>query len=42
MVVSVPDGKRPEVEHAIEAAGGSILPYHLVGQGLSLVLDERG
>jgi hypothetical protein len=29
------------VEEAIRAAGGSVLPYHLVGWGLSLVLDDR-
>jgi D-glycero-alpha-D-manno-heptose-7-phosphate kinase len=42
MVVSVRDGKRSDVERAIRAAGGSILPYRLASQGLSLVLDERG
>ncbi len=42
MVVAVGGGKRTPVEEAIRAAGGSLLPYHLVEQGLSLVLDERG
>jgi len=42
MVVGVPDGKRPAVEEAIRAKGGSVLPYHLVERGLSLVLDDRG
>jgi D-glycero-alpha-D-manno-heptose-7-phosphate kinase len=40
MVVGVPDGKRALVEEAIRAAGGSVLPYHLVERGLSLVLDD--
>jgi D-glycero-alpha-D-manno-heptose-7-phosphate kinase len=40
MVVAVPDGKRPAVEEAIRAAGGSVLTYHLVERGLSLVLDD--
>jgi D-glycero-alpha-D-manno-heptose-7-phosphate kinase len=42
MVIAVPDGKRGSVEEAVRAAGGSILPYRLVEQGLSLVLDDRG
>jgi D-glycero-alpha-D-manno-heptose-7-phosphate kinase len=42
MVIAVPDGKRAVVEEAVRAAGGSILPYRLVEQGLSLVLDDRG
>jgi D-glycero-alpha-D-manno-heptose-7-phosphate kinase len=40
MVVGVPDGKRAAVEVAIRAAGGSILPYHLVDRGLSLVAGD--
>jgi D-glycero-alpha-D-manno-heptose-7-phosphate kinase len=42
MVLAVPDGKKPAVEAAVRAAGGSILPYRLVERGLSLVLDDRG
>jgi D-glycero-alpha-D-manno-heptose-7-phosphate kinase len=42
MVVAVPEDKRASIEEAIRAAGGSILTYHLVEQGLSLVLDARG
>jgi D-glycero-alpha-D-manno-heptose-7-phosphate kinase len=42
MVIAVPDGKRASVEEAVRAAGGSILPYRLVEQGLSLILDDRG
>jgi D-glycero-alpha-D-manno-heptose-7-phosphate kinase len=42
MVLAVPDGKKPAVEAAVRAAGGSILPYRLVERGLSLVLDDGG
>jgi D-glycero-alpha-D-manno-heptose-7-phosphate kinase len=40
MVVGVPDGKRAPVEDAIRSAGGSILSYHLVDRGITLVADD--
>jgi D-glycero-alpha-D-manno-heptose-7-phosphate kinase len=39
MVVAVPEPTRAEVERAIRGAGASVLSYHLVERGLSLVLD---
>ncbi len=39
MIVAVPDGKRKAIGNAIEEAGGSILDYHLVDDGLELVVE---
>jgi D-glycero-alpha-D-manno-heptose-7-phosphate kinase len=42
IVFGIPEGKgkRDEVAHAIERAGGSILDYHLVDSGLELAIDD--
>ena len=39
MIVAVPDDKRKAIGNAIEEAGGSILDYHLVDDGLELVVE---
>jgi D-glycero-alpha-D-manno-heptose-7-phosphate kinase len=39
MVIAAPEGERGGIEAAIRGAGASILPFHLVDQGLSLEIS---
>ena len=39
LLIAVPPDRRKKVQKAIEAGGGSIIPYHLVEQGLELITD---